>query len=59
MIWGRQDQHSSWKSRERIQAVVEDAVARLSWVTVNGHRLASDRPAVTTEPASGEADGSE
>ena len=59
MIRGRQDQHSSLKGRERIQAVVEDAVARLSWVTVNGHRLASDGPALTTEPASGEADGSE
>jgi hypothetical protein len=30
MIWSRQDQHIPREGRERIQAVVEDAVTRLS-----------------------------
>jgi hypothetical protein len=59
MISGRQDQHIPREGRERIQAVDEDAVTRLSWVKVNVHPLASERPAITTEPATGEADGSE
>jgi dienelactone hydrolase len=59
IISGRQDQHIPREGRERIQAMDEDAVTRLSWVKVNGHPLASERPAVTTEPATGEADGSE
>jgi pimeloyl-ACP methyl ester carboxylesterase len=60
LIWGRQDRHIPREGRGRIHAALEDAGTRFSWVEVNGHHLASDRPAVTTEPATGEeADGSE
>jgi hypothetical protein len=53
MIEGRQDPHSPGEGRERIHAALEDAGTRFSWLEVNGHHLASDRPAVTTEPATG------
>jgi pimeloyl-ACP methyl ester carboxylesterase len=53
MIWGRQDRHIPREGRGRIHAALEDAGTRFSWVEVNGHHLASDRPTVTTGPVTG------